>query len=392
MNKLVITNYKNKILEAVFTDGKLNDMMLFNRQSSLDNIYIGKVENILSNIDACFVNIGLKQPCYYSISENKHIFLNPKKDEEIKCGDEILVQVCKDAIKSKNPVATSEMSLRGEYVVVNNSGIIGISGKINDKEIRNHLHSLAKRTLPKGTGCIIRTVCKDTEDDKIITELKNLSEKLNRIITAAKSRTCYSCLYQNFPEYIDYFILKYNSESTEIITDDKDIYDEFQDYLNKKDFTEINLKLYEDSVCSLSTLYNLNKELENAVKERVWLKSGAYLVIEQTEAMVVIDVNTGKSMANKNTEEHLLNINTEAAIEVCRQMRIRNLSGIIVVDFINMKKQTSMNALKDVLIRELERDRIGAKFVDITKLGLVEITRKRIHKSLKEQIREADFH
>ena len=126
--------------------------------------------------------------------------------------------------------------------------------------------------------------------------------------------------------------------------------------------------------------------MENLKKERVWMKSGAYLVIEQTEAMVVIDVNTGKSVDKHSFEEHLLRINSEAAVEVCRQLRLRNLSGIIVVDFINMKQPGSMDVIKDILEQELAKDSVPAAFVDVTKLSLVELTRKKIRKSLKEQL------
>ena len=126
--------------------------------------------------------------------------------------------------------------------------------------------------------------------------------------------------------------------------------------------------------------------VENLKKERVWMKSGAYLVIEQTEAMVVIDVNTGKSVDKHSFEEHLLRINSEAAVEVCRQLRLRNLSGIIVVDFINMKQPGSMDVIKDILEQELAKDSVTAAFVDVTKLSLVELTRKKIRKSLKEQL------
>ena len=148
----------------------------------------------------------------------------------------------------------------------------------------------------------------------------------------------------------------------------------------------MKLTFYDDSICSLKAVYNLNKNLENALKPVVWLKSGAYLVIEQTEAMVVIDVNTGKAVKGKSLDENLYKVNLEAAYECCRQLRLRNLSGIIIIDFINMKDPMYMNNIKNVLTEELEKDSVPAKFVDITKLGLVELTRKKIRKSLKEMI------
>ena len=219
-----------------------------------------------------------------------------------------------------------------------------------------------------------------------MSDLNELSEKLEQIIQTAKTRTCYSCLYKNDAEYLDYFILKHNAGLQEIVTDQKAVFDEFETYLSEKQITDVKLTMYNDKNCNLMTLYNLPKNLENLKKERVWMKSGAYLVIEQTEAMVVIDVNTGKSVDKHSFEEHLLRINSEAAVEVCRQLRLRNLSGIIVVDFINMKQPDSMDVIKDILEQELAKDSVPAAFVDVTKLSLVELTRKKIRKSLKEQL------
>lgn len=386
MNKLVITDYENQILEAFYTDGKLMDLMLFDRQSILGNIYVGKVENIVKNIDAAFVDIGRGLPCYYAIDENETIFLNPKKDKTLKPGDEILVQVCKDAIKTKNPVATAELQLKSECVLVNNTGRIGISGKIKNKEKRNHLHHLAKQVLPEGFGCILRTVCEELEDEAITEELVKLSDRLHQIIQIAASRTCYSCVYKKDSAYLDFFILKHNTGLDEIVTDKQEILAEFQDYLTQKNITDVKLSFYQDKNCSLMTVYNLPKELTNLKKEKVWMKSGAYLVIEQTEALTVIDVNTGKSMENKTFEEHLLRINSEAAVEACRQMRLRNLSGIIIIDFINMKQPESMMKIQKIIEQELQKDSVPAAFVDITRLGLVELTRKKIRKSLNEQL------
>ena len=202
--------------------------------------------------------------------------------------------------------------------------------------------------MPDGFGCILRTVCQELSDEVILSDLNKLSEQLKQIIQTAKTRTCYSCLYKNNAEYLDYFILKHNAGLQEIVTDQKAVFDEFETYLSEKQITDVKLTMYNDKNCNLLTLYNLPRDLENLKKERVWMKSGAYLVIEQTEAMVVIDVNTGKSVDKHSFEEHLLRINSEAAVEVCRQLRLRNLSGIIVVDFINMKQSGSMDIIKDI--------------------------------------------
>lgn len=385
MNQLILTNDQNRILEAWIEDGTVMELSLYDEATTLDNIYIGKVSNIIKNINACFIDYGAEKPAYYSIEENRHILLNRENDGTVKVGDELLIQITKEAMKSKNPVASSELSLRGEHVVVNLSNRIGVSSKIDSKETRESLKNLAKQTLTDDFGCIIRTSAAKCSEEELSSEITYLSEKLREILQIAKTRTCFSCLYKNHAEYIDSFIVKYNHGPMEIISDCPDVIDDFESYFEEKHITEIPLKHYTDSLCSLMAHYNLKKELEHALKERVWLKSGAYLIIEQTEAMVVIDVNTGKAITNQNTEDHLLKVNKEAAIEICRQLRIRNLTGIIMIDFINMRQQVSIDQLQEVLEKELKRDSVPAKFVDVTKLGLIELTRKKIKRSLKEQ-------
>lgn len=386
MDKLVVTRYKNKILQAYYENSRLMEMELSDMESSLENIYIGRVENVLSNINACFIDYGKEKPCYYSLDENKHIFVNKKSGDSVNIGDELVIQISRDAVKTKNPVATSELFLRGEYCVVNTGNKIGISNKITAPRRREELKQLANKYLPENMGCIIRTSAAARNDDELIAELTMLSTKLSEILNKAGFRTCYSCLYKKMPDYLDSFLLKNKMSLEEIVTDDELIYNDFSEYLKTHDIDSIKLKLYKDDMCSLMTTYNLNKELENVTRDKVWMKSGAYLVIQQTEAMVVVDVNTGKAVTEKDIEQHLLSVNKEAAIETCRQLRLRNLSGIIMIDFINMKNASDIEAIKEVLINELKRDSVPAKFVDITKLGLIELTRKKIRRPIVEMI------
>lgn len=381
MDKLVVTRYNNCILQAFYENNRLMELILDENDSVLESIYIGKVSSIVNNINACFVDYGGDKPCYYSITDNKHIFLNKKKNSTIKVGDELLIQITRDAVKTKNPVASSELFLRGEYCIINLTGQIGISSKITSSSRRNELKKLAASILPDNMGCIIRTICQDSDNDTIAKEIKYLSDKLSTIIEKAKTRTCFSCLYKRRPAYLDILLLKSRTQIGDIITDDETIYNDFSEFIKNADSSNnINLILYDDKLRSLISAYDLNSELTNIYKEKVWLKSGAYLVIQQTEAMVVVDVNTGKAIKNKAMEDHLLNVNTEAAIETCRQLRLRNLSGIIMIDFINMKNPANIDLIRDILIKELAKDFVPAKFVDITKLGIVELTRKKIRR------------
>lgn len=384
MRKLVVTHYENKILQATIHEGKVTDLNLSEYATVLGNIYVGKVTNIVDNINACFIDYGDKLPCYYSLDDNDIIYADGRDHSKLRIGDEVVVQISRDAVKTKNPVGSSELTLRGDYSVVHTGSQIGVSGKINSKKLRDDLKKLARETLPESMGCIIRTNAADTDPDIIKKELNDLAGRLAQILRAATTRKCFSCLFRNPPEYIENITLIGSQKIDEFVTDDPDIFNAFREYSDKKELSDINAVLYSDDSCPLSAIYNLKKEVEGALKERVWLKSGAYLIIQQTEAMVVVDVNTGKSVSGKDMAQHMLKVNTEAAIETCRQLRLRNLSGIIVIDFINMKNPDDIYKIRDVLIKELSDDPIPAKYVDITKLGLIELTRKKLKRPLHE--------
>lgn len=386
MRKLVVTQYEGKILQATILDGKVTDLNLSENSTVLGNIYVGKIANIVDNINACFVDYGDSLPCYYSLDDNDIIYADGKEHSKLRVGDEIVVQISRDAVKTKNPVGSSELTLRGDYCVVHTGNQIGVSNKISSRKLRDELKEMARQILPDGMGCIIRTNAADSERTTIQKELTELSGRLSQIIKSAVTRKCFSCLYRNPPEYIENITFMGSQKIDEFITDDEDIYNCFTDYARKKNLLSINAVFYCDKDLPLAALYNLRKEVEGALKERVWLKSGAYLIIQQTEAMVVVDVNTGKAVSGKDISSHMLKVNTEAAIETCRQLRLRNLSGIVIIDFINMKNPDDIIKIRDILTRELADDPVPAKFVDITKLGLIELTRKKLKRPLHEML------
>ena len=387
MRKLVVTHYDNKILQAVIQDGKVTDLNLSEGSTVLGNIYVGKVANIVNNINACFVDYGDRLPCYYSLDDNDIIYADGREHTKLRIGDEIVVQISRDAVKTKNPVGSSELTLRGDYCVVHTGEQIGVSNKISSRKLRDELKDIARNTLPAGIGCIIRTNAVDADPELIKRELNELGGRLTQILKAAATRKCFSCLYRNPPEYIENITFMGSNKLDSLVTDDEEISHVFEDYIEKKQPGTIDLTLHTDTECPLTAIYNLNKEVEGALKERVWLKSGAYLIIQQTEAMVVVDVNTGKAISGRDMEQHMLKVNTEAAIETCRQLRLRNLSGIVVIDFINMKNPDDILRIRDTLIRELADDPVPAKFVDITKLGLIELTRKKLKRPLHEMVK-----
>lgn len=383
MNRFVVINKENIKLGYYFEDDKLWDIRCYEEGSILNNIYVGRVSNILNNIKAVFVDIKPNLSCYLSLEDYK-------SEKKLKIGDIITVQISKDSIKTKQPSVTTDICLTGKYAIIHADKTIGVSAKIKDDKKRDGLKNIfenvlkdfdtSKRCQDISYGAIIRTKAADENvSDKLIAdEMKELLYKLDNLLDKARYMTAYSKVYESEAAYIKDMAYFSEKEDCEVITDDIVIYNEFLE--NHKS----QVRLYTDSMISLANLYNLKSLTEKALSKRAYLKSGAYLVIEPTEAMTVIDVNTGKAIHGKNSEEYILKINCEAAKEIARQIRLRNLSGIIMIDFISMKSENSNNELLSCLRDYTATDDVPVKVVDITKLGLVELTRKKIRKPIYE--------
>lgn len=358
-------------------------------QSILGNIYIGKVQNIIKNLNAAFIDFGNGQKGFYSLEDLKDpIFVKKIGNKPLCIGDELLVQVSKEALKTKDPVLSTNLTLSGKYIVLTSENkSLGISTKLN-KVQRENLKLLVKDKVRDSYGIIVRTSAKSATEEMILKELNELEEIFDTLLLYAKNRPVFTCLYEADKDELRF--LKDTNLSTidEIITDDKAIYEMFSSYLKDiQDKSSLQkLRFYEDKNYSLIKLYQIEKFLERALKKHVWLKSGAYLVIEQTEALTVIDVNSGKNVSKKNASENQYLINLEAAKEIAKQLCIRNISGICIIDFISMDEKSYDQKLMDEFNLLLKQDKVPTQLIDITKLGLVEVTRKKVKKSLKEQI------
>ncbi|MCR5727390.1 MAG: ribonuclease E/G [Lachnospiraceae bacterium] len=390
-NSIVIVRSENKIITALFHERELVTIGLESEEKKVKvgDIYIGKVQNIVKNINGAFVEIAEKKICYLPLSENENpVFCDGKEGKPIKIGDEILVQIAKDTAKSKAPLASVKLNLTGRYVVLTKGKpTVGVSGKISDEDERKGLKELVKPLLGKDYGFIVRTNAAGADEKDVLKEASDLKEKYESLVTQKVHGTCYSKVYSAPPSFIWEIRDGYSYEIDNIKTDDKDIYDSIKEYLMSQPKEEQEkLEFYDDSNLSLSVLYGLEGKLQKALQDKVWLDSGAYLVIQPTEALVSIDVNTGKVITGKqNTEETFFKVNCEAAEEIAAQMRLRNLSGIIIVDFIDMKKEEHRKQLLTKLREEIAKDHITTRLIDMTPLGLVEITRQRIRKPIYEQ-------
>jgi len=392
-NTRIITYIKEGVLaDALCEDGHLMELSLISDKNSsiLGNIYVGKVKNIVKNIQAAFVEIADGMLCYLPLEDVRHpVYVKPKKQAGLVEGDELLVQVSREAVKTKAPSVTTNLSLTGKYLVMTTGNqTIGYSSRLSQEE-KERLKLLIRDWELPDAGLIIRTNASRASAEELSEEFQKLLAKYRFLTEQAVHRTVYSCVQKSRPAYLTSILGSRSDMLKEIVTDDKELYEQIRDFLQEEMPKDAGkLRLYEDRLLPLKALYRLEKGLADALSERVWLRSGAYLVIEPTEALTVIDVNSGKCTAGKNKQETIKKINLEAAKEITRQLRLRNLSGIIVVDFVDMEEKEDSETLLEMMREQLKADPQKAAAVDMTKLGLMELTRKKQKKTLLEQAKE----
>ncbi len=389
--KILIIKEEGGIWTYFIEDGEIVEIHLTARQdaeepqAALGNIYIGKVQNIVANIGAAFIDIG-GTSCYYDISQAPHAFFTHKMGKKALCvGDELLVQISREAVKTKAPTVSSNISLTGRYAVLTSGNTrIGVSAKL-PRALRETYKERLQEWKNEEYGMIVRTNAKDMPLETVLQEISQLKSRYQKLKETAVSRSCFSCLYTVARPYLTDLKNVYVEGLSEIVVEDPELYEEILEYSHREqpEFVE-KLRLYQDHQLPLGKLYSTQAVLEHALKERVWLKHGGYLVIQPTEALTVIDVNSGKCVSKKSRADAFLQMNLEAAQEIAKQIRLRNLSGIIVVDFINLEKPEEMQELLREFRKALSRDPIQTTLVDVTGLQLVEITRKKLRKPLHE--------
>lgn len=378
---------KVDIQDTNITKEKACNLQIFQEDSVsyIGNIYIGHVRDVVKNIEAAFVEFSPDTIGYLSLKNISPVFLNRKNTNKVCEGDTIIVQVAKDRIKTKDAVLTGNFELAGRFLVITHGKTgISVSSKIRDeqykKEIREKLADFMEKNLP-ATDCysiIIRTEGYQAKLEEIKKELLNLNAEYQKILELAKTRQKYYLL-----KLADTPVLRFvksgmeKDRECEIVTDDEKIYKYLSEQKLYEVYQKCKLRFYEDALLPLYKLYNLPSIFEEVYSSKVWLKSGAFLVIEYTEALTVIDVNTGKCERGKSKELTFFQINLEAALEIARQIRLRNISGIIIVDFIDMEVEEYTRKLLEYMREVVSKDSIRTTVVDITKLHLMEITRKK---------------
>lgn len=396
-NQLLITKKDGAVLSVRVEDGKVAQIQAQPEDagSLLGDIYVGKVRNIVKNINAAFVEYEQGKMGYLSLDAKVcpiHTDGVVSDGTRVLIGDEIIIQIEREAVKTKPPTLSGTLNFPGKYVVlIYGERTVSISSKIKDAERKQQLRGFLRNNIDGDYGFVARTNCKDAPDEKILKEIEFLKQQLENIKKFGVHRAKFNCLYHAPDAYLCDIRDSYDSLLESIITDDDEIFNrimEFAKIYQPEDIKKI--KRWDNADGKLDAVYDVTKTLEHALMPKVWLKNGGYLVIQPTEALVSIDVNTGKAISKKkDVQKTFLKVNLEAAIQIAKQLRLRNLSGMILIDFIDMKDADYNKQLMDRLRTEFAKDPVKTILVDMTKLGLVEVTRKKVRKSLYEQIKDA---
>ncbi len=391
---------------AILEDDRLVEVYVEkqDQQRMVGNIYKGKVENVLPGMQAAFVNIGYDINAFLPFSEihsSDYIIdeydddqppknKNPKQDNinvDLHTGQDIYVQVIKEPFASKGPRVTTEIAIPGRLLVLVPGGnYIGISKKIWDKYERRRLRKTASKLKDKGFGLIVRTVAEGKSDESIIKDYEMLRTHWNMLEKKAGNIDSPTLVYEDLETATSVIRDLLTSDVNKIIIDSKKTYKKLQSYLedvspnlaNRLELYRLKVPLYESM--------GIETEIDKLMRPKVWLKSGAYLIIEKTEAMVVVDVNSGRFVGKKIHEDNSLKINLEAAREVARQLRLRDLSGLIVIDFIDMREEDNKRKVYYEIRKELKKDRAKVAVSPISDFGLLEMTRQRIRLSLLDSM------
>jgi ribonuclease E len=360
------------------------------------NIYLGRVQNVLPGMEAAFVDIGTpKNAVLYrgDVRYDPEDVLEGRKradariEQLLRAGQHILCQVTKNPIGTKGARLTQEVSLPGRFVVlVPNSDTYGISRRLDDDE-RKRLRRILDEVRPAGHGLIVRTAAEGSSAEELGRDVARLVAEWQGIEAQAKGMTVPSLLYREPDTAVRVIREEFNRQYRGVVIDDPDLYEEVRDYVASisPELTD-RVELYDTEAEALPLFerHHIHEQLHKALDRKVWLPSGGSIIIERTEALTVIDVNTGKNVGTSNLEETVYRNNLEAAEEIARQLRLRDIGGIIVIDFIDMEVRANRADVARVFREALARDKTRTQVSDISDLGLVEMTRKRVSEGLVE--------
>lgn len=400
----IVVNVSNRETRiAMLEDGQLMEYRVEREERVVGSIFKGIVQNVLPGMDAAFVDIGLERNAFLYVADIlpddptdntpasiKRSELRRRKIKElIKPGQEIMVQVTKGARGTKGPRVTTRIALPGRYVVLMpEANHLGVSRKIEDRSERERLRKIGERIAVPGFGLIMRTECETRTEAELKADVQFLQQLWSQVLQNARRRTAPSIIHRD--QTLLYRTVRdmFGEEINRMIIDDPDEYEKVHLAASVvapglKD----KIELY-DREEPIFDYYGIERDLERLLQHKVHMKSGGYLVVDEMEALTAIDINTGKQVGSTSLADTIIKTNLEAADEVCRQLRLRDMGGIIVVDFIDMEGADDRKRVLDHFTKKLERDRARTRVGKISSLGLIELTRKRTGESVTESISE----
>ena len=386
MIELIVNKSNDTKIIAAVENGKLVEIYEENEQSQKarneGNIYIGIVKDIVPGMQAAFVDIGTEKNSFIhvkdvvpQVDEKIEKRIDKKIKDVVKSGEKILIQIQKDSNEKKGARTSTHIKLTGKYVILMpNTNIVTISQKIeNDKE-RERLLEIVKKVLPENTGAIVRTAALKKNGEEIEKDLNQLVEKWEKIKAKFDKAPNKPQLLFKSPSFLEKLILDLPENKIEKIeVNEQKEYEEIRKMLN-----DINEKISLELSENIFEKYELEKQIEKTKQRKIWLNCGGFITIDQTEALVAIDVNSGKFTGKNTLEETVYKVNYEATIEIAKQLRLRDIGGIIIIDYIDMQKQENKEKIEKLLKESLKQDRAKTQVEGFTKLNLMELTRKHI--------------
>lgn len=351
------------------------------------NIYIGIIKDIVKGMQSAFVDIGTEKNSFIHVKD-----ILPKIDEKIekyndkitisdvaKVGKKLLVQVKKDSNENKGARVSTHINLSSKYIVLMpNTNIITVSQKIKEEEEKNRLIDLVRKNLDKGNGAVIRTSAQG-KNREIIEDIQKIQEKWRNIIhTSIDPNLNKPKLLYRSEDIVEKILIDFaNKKISKITVNTKTEFERIQKLKQEnEEYKNINLEIKEDN--DLLNIYQIEKQIEKLENRKIWLKCGGFITIDKTEALTAIDVNSGKYTGNKDVERTIFKVNKEATIEIAKQLRLRDIGGIIIIDYIDMHKKENKEEIQNILREELKKDRSKTQIEGFTKLDLMELTRKHI--------------
>jgi ribonuclease G len=443
--EIVINAAANETRIAITEDGRLAELFVetANKEKMVGDIYLGRVAKVMPGIKAAFIDIGLGQDGFLHFSDIGNRFEEysamigddddeeeehsevaqvseaavagqvpgsqpaqspparqhprhkgngspPHKEVRLEKGQEIIVQITKEPVGKKGVRVTSEVSLAGRFLVLLPfDGKIGLSKKVTSFKEKRRLRKIVQGMLPEGFGVIIRTVAEGKDETALRQDLEDLIHTWEEIEKSVKTEKAPALLYKDMSTTSSVIRDLFSNEVSRVIIDSKRLHREIRAYIKYTSPQLLDkIELHRERTPIFDT-FGVEKEIETTLSRKVWLKSGGYLIIESTEAMVVIDVNSGRYAAKKDQELNSLRTDLEAAREICRQLRLRDMGGIIVVDFIDLDDEKNKRKVYDELKKEFRKDRAKVTVLPMTEFGLVQITRQRIRQNILHSFTEA---